>query len=258
MKHFVLIAAAAAMMIGQSATAQNRVKNLYTESATLPVEQVVNMEQTVQLNRYFFAGYNTLCLPMTVSAEQLDKALPGLKLERLEAIRQEGTTLSLYFVDCTAQGVEAGMPYLVFSPTTQYLRLKNSDANGFATDAHMVSMTDQQGNQISFGGSWSTRLVDGLYGIPAKQDTKVLESVLIRTTADQAFRPTRCGFVWESQSPTATRLEIKHVSSAEATAVQSLKAGETAGDVYDLQGHRLNGKPAKGVYIQNGKKVTVK
>jgi len=119
MKHFVLIAAAAAMMIGQSATAQNRVKNLYTESATLPVEQVVNMEQTVQLNRYFFAGYNTLCLPMTVSAEQLDKALPGLKLERLEAIRQEGTTLSLYFVDCTAQGVEAGMPYLVFSPTTQ-------------------------------------------------------------------------------------------------------------------------------------------
>ena len=28
--------------------------------------------------------------------------------------------------------------------------------------------------------------------------------------------------------------------------------------IYDLQGRRLSGKPAKGLYIQNGKKVAVK
>lgn len=258
MKHFVLLTAAAAILFGQSSFAQNRVKNLYTESEALKVEQVVSTDQTVQLNRYFFAGYNTLCLPMSVSGAELTKAVPGMKVERLEAIRQEGSTLRLYFVDCTEQGIEAGMPYLVFSPTAQYLRIKNSEANGFSTDTKTVRMADNQGNQVAFSSSWNTRMQDGLYGIPAQQNVEVLESVLVRTTGNQAFRPTRCGFSWENQSPTATRIEIKHSCNAEVTAIQSVKVGEAEGDVYDLQGHRLNSKPAKGVYIQNGRKVTVK
>ena len=33
---------------------------------------------------------------------------------------------------------------------------------------------------------------------------------------------------------------------------------EESSDIYDLQGRRLTGKPTKGLYIQNGKKVMVK
>lgn len=254
MKHLVLVAAAAAMMFGQSATAQNKVKNVYAESNSLQVEQVVNTEQAVQFNRYFYAGYNTLCLPMSVSAEQLG----SLKVEQLEAIREEGGTLYLYFVDCTSQGIKAGVPYLVFSPSSQYLRLKNTDAEGFGTDVKTVRMADGNGNQITFSSSWTKRQRDGLYGIPAKQDVKVLESVLMRTTGEQAFLPTRCGFDWETQSATATRLEILHVSNADVTAIKSLNVNGSTGVVYDLQGRRLNAKPTKGVYIQNGQKVSVK
>ena len=47
MKHFVLTLAAAALMFSQGAVAQNRVRNLSTETSSLQVEQVMNTDQTV-------------------------------------------------------------------------------------------------------------------------------------------------------------------------------------------------------------------
>ncbi len=62
MKQLLLTMAAAALMCSQSATAQNRVKNISTETQTIKVEEVMNREQPVKLSRYFMAGYNTLVL----------------------------------------------------------------------------------------------------------------------------------------------------------------------------------------------------
>ena len=179
MKHFVLTLAAMAVMGAQSATAQNKVVNLTAESTTMNVAAVTETEQTVQLSRYLFAGYNTLCLPASLTADELQQAVPGARVERLAAIGQEGTTLYLYFVDCTAEGTEAGMPYLIFSPTAKYMRVKGINAATMNEDITTVRMSDGQGNQLSFGSSWTTRQKDGLYGIPAKQNVQVLESILI-------------------------------------------------------------------------------
>ena len=40
--------------------------------------------------------------------------------------------------------------------------------------------------------------------------------------------------------------------------VKSKRLDSNDHNIYDLQGRRLSGKPAKGLYIQNGKKVAVK
>lgn len=253
MKQLVLTMTAAAMLCSLSATAQNRVKNLYTESKTLKVEQVENMEQAVQLNRYLFAGYNTLCLPMSMSGEQL--AERGITAERLTAIHQEGTTLQLHFVDCTNEGIEAGVPYLIYSSKSQYLRLKNTEAGRINTELKTIRMSDGQGNQVAFSSSWDSKQKDGLYGIPAKQNVTPLESVLVRTTADLSFLPTRCGFSWEQQAANAERLEIIHATGSEVTAIKQMNSNSNAStDVYDLQGRKVNGN-ARGLTIQNGKKV---
>ena len=114
MKQILLAMMAVAMLNVQTATAQKRVKNLYTETQTLKVEQMQDAATPVQMNRYLYAGYNTLCLPVTLSAEQLAATAKDIRVERLEAIRQEGSTLRLYFVDCTSEGIEAGVPYLLF------------------------------------------------------------------------------------------------------------------------------------------------
>ena len=257
MKQIVLTMMALAMIFTQTATAQNRVKNLYAETQTLKVEQVQNTDMPIQVNRYLFAGYNTLCLPMTLSAEQLAAAAKDVRTERLAAIRQVGTTLQLCFVDCTNEGIEAGVPYLIFSPTRQYLRVKNTDANAVDTDIKTIRMDDGQGNQVSFASSWTSRQKNGLYGIPAKQNVEILESVLVRTTEELAFLPTRCGFSWEQQSATAQQLEIVHMTAADITAIGQLKANSqlpTAKGYYDLNGRRINA-PAKGIFIKDGKKI---
>ncbi len=256
MKHFVLSLVAMATLC-VPALAQNRVKNIYASSDKLNIEQLQNTEQPVQLSRFLFAGYNTLCLPMSVSAEQLQTAAEGARIERLVGIGQEDNTLNLYFLDCTNEGIEAGVPYLIYSQTTQFLRLKNTEATNISDVLRNVRMTDDNGNTISFGSNWETIRKDGLYGIPAKQDATILESILIRTEADKAFLPTRCGFNWEQQSATATDLNIKHIKSlAEATGIQSIHNSQCTmhNDAYDLSGRRIT-TPKRGIVIENGRKV---
>ena len=259
MKQILLAMMAVAMLNVQTATAQKRVKNLYTETQTLKVEQLQDAATPVQMNRYLYAGYNTLCLPVTLSAEQLAATAKDIRVERLEAIRQEGSTLRLYFVDCTSEGIEAGVPYLLFSPTRQYLKVKNTDANLINPDIHVVRMDDEQGNRVTFSSSWNIRQKDGLYGIPAKQNVEILESVLVRTTGEQAFLPTRCGFSWEQQAPTAQTLEIVHTNRAGVAGIKDVKQNATNDNrYYDLNGRTTSNPSQKGVYIHNGKQVVVK
>ena len=269
MKHFLLSLVALTVMGSQAAVGQNQVRRLSAETAKLDVSKMENAGQAIRLNRYFFAGYNTLCLPMSVSAEQLAQAVPGIKVEKLVAIGQEGNKLCLYFQECTSEGIEAGMPYLVFSPTAKHLNVTNDGATRICADATIVRMSDAMGNQLTFSSSWEARSLDGFYGIPAQQNVEVLESVLIRTTANQRFLPTRCGFNWETRSATATTLEIRHIrNKSEVTGLQSLTADKAdIVDVYDLNGIALLKQvklaeaktllPA-GIYIIGGEKVTFK
>ena len=258
MKH-LLLATMVSMALSSTAFAQNKVKNIYASSTKLDIEQMQSSEQTVQLNRYFFAGYNTLCLPFSLTADQVSLAAKDLKVERLAGIRQEGTTLNLYFVDCTAEGIQAGVPYLIYSPTAQYLRVKNTDVLNFDPELKVIRMTDDKGNIVTFGSSWESIEKMGRYGIPAKQDVTPLESVLIRTEADKAFLPTRCGFTWVQQAASANDLKIQHAASkGEVTAILGINQNKATGsDYYDLQGHKSSTN-AKGIRIQNGKKTIMK
>lgn len=254
----LLLAMTLTMALSTVAVAQNRVKNIYASSNKLDMELMQSSEQTVQLNRYFFAGYNTLCLPFSLTAEQVAEVAKDLRVERLAAIQQHGETLNLLFVDCTSEGITAGMPYLIYSPTSQYLRVKNTEALSFDSELKAVRMSDNKGNMVTFGSSWENMVKEGRYGIPAKQDVTPLESVLVRTNADKNFLPTRCGFTWDMQTSTATKLEIKHVAKSDVTAISNtVREKAASADNYDLQGRKV-ANTSKGIRIQNGKKIVVK
>lgn len=268
MKKFTLILMAAATLCTPS-FAQNRVRNIYTSANKLNVDLLKSTDETVQVNRTLMGGYNTICLPMTLTGEQLANAAKDVQVERLAAIRQEGSTLYMYFLDCTQEGIKAGEPYLIFSPITQMLRAKNTENKGISTELKSVTMSDGEGNTVTFGSSWEALQVAGRYGIPAQQDTYLLESVLIRTEADKTFLPTRCGFTWDEQSGSATNLEIKHVTSLSAigtTALQRVADQDGVVDVYDTKGTlvkkgvRINEAKKslpRGIYVIGGEKIAV-
>ena len=259
----------AAATICANAFGQARPKYVYTSTTTLNLEALQNQTQPVVLNRTLFAGYNTICLPMSLSAEQLKAAAKDVQIERLEAIRQEGSTLNMYFLDCTNEGIEAGVPYLIFSPTFQTLHANTTESLGINTELQSVTKTDGAGNTVTFGSSWETLKVEGRYGIPAQQDTYILESVLIRTDGDKAFLPTRCGFTWDEQTSDASELEIKHVTSLEdiETSIDKLQATGATVDVYNAQGALVLSQTTisaakqtlpQGIYVVKGQKFAVK
>ena len=258
MKQLVLVVMMS-LALSTTAFAQNKVKNVYASTSKLDIEMMQSSEQAIQLNRYFYAGYNTLCLPFSLTADQVAAAAKDLKIERLAGIQQEGATLNLYFVDCTADGIQAGLPYLIYSPTSQYMRVKNTDVMNFDAELKVVRMADDTGNIIIFGSSWESVEKVGRYGIPANQNVTPLESVLVRTNADKTFLPTRCGFTWVEQSATASDLKIKHAASmGEVTAILGFNQDNATGsDYYNLQGSKIS-KSAKGIRIQSGKKTMVK
>lgn len=245
----LLLALTMVTAMSTSVFAQGQVKNVYASTQKLNVEQLQNTEKATQLNRYLFAGYNTLCVPMSLTAEQLG----DVKVERFAGIRQEGNVLNLYFVECTSEGIQAGVPYLVYSPKAQYLRMKNSEALRVNSELKAVRMNDGKGNTVTFSSNWETVKKDGLYGIPAQQNVTPLESVLIRTQADKAFLPTRCGFSWDEQASSASELCIVHATQAELTAIKNVSVQNTSGNAYDLSGRKVT--TAKGLRIQDGKKV---
>ena len=253
MKQLVL-AMMMATAVCTTAFAQNKVKNIYASSSKLDIEMLQNSDQTVQLNRYLFAGYNSLCLPMTIGAEQLG----DIKVERFQGIQQEGDILNLYFVECTSDGIQAGIPYLVYSPKSQYLHIKNSDALMIDSQLMPIHMSDGKGNVVTFGSSWEISDKAGRYGIPAQQKVTPLEAVLVKTTAEQKFLPTRCGFTWDMQNATAKKLRIVHLSASEATALKSVTMKQNNDEnLYDLNGRKVS-QNSKGLLIQNGKKTVVK
>jgi hypothetical protein len=255
MKHSFIALLASALCL----TASAQVKYVSANTTKLNVEQLQDKASSVQVSRYFFAGYNTLCLPMSMSAEQLSEAAPGLTVERLMAIRQDGSVLNLYFADCTDSGIEAGVPYLVYSPKEQSLRFKNTDAMAVDASLKAVRLSDEQGNQVTFSSSWEAIAKEGRYGIPAQQNVYPLESVLVRTEGDKTFLPTRCGFSWDAQSATASELQIKHVAMSEATAIAGVKTEKVStGETYDLSGRKVSGQMKKGIYVVDGEKVLVK
>ena len=267
MKHFTLALVAVAAFCSQ-AFAQNRVKNLYTSGTTLNVSLLNDEDQPIQINRTLFAGYNSICLPMSLTAEQLQAAAKGVQVERLISIGQEGSTLNLYFLDCTTEGIEAGVPYLIYSPTLQTLRAKSTDAAAVNTNLKSITKTDANGNQITFGSSWESVQVEGRYGIPAMQETDELQSILICTNGDKTFLPTRCGFTWDRQSTTAQALEIKHITdlAGEETCIKELQTKDAVVDIYNTQGAMVQSKAninkamktlPRGIYVINGLKVAV-
>lgn len=255
MKKFYAIALA--LLMGASATVSAQKSVSLSTISKMDFQKVTELTSSVYLNRTFFAGYNTICLPFSVSADELQNMVgEGVMLEKLAKV--EGN--NLVFVDVTNEGIEAGMPYLIYSPKTQVVKFQTSNPN-LCTEPKTLTV-----GGVSMSGKFTPTQEAGLYGIPAKQDVEILESVLIRTDADKNFLPTRCGISFPSCEDTPV---IQHVTNlaADATLISQLMADNAKVTIYTVGGQvvkknvRINDAKSTltpGVYVVNGQKMIIK
>ena len=93
----------------------NAQKNVYisTTSGT-DVSKYVGQTVNVTIYRQVFNGWNTICLPFSMTSEEIDAAFgAGCKLETLTDVTYDNQNVTLNFSDVKKKGIEAGKPNLL-------------------------------------------------------------------------------------------------------------------------------------------------
>lgn len=219
--------------------------------------------RNVNVSRYLFNGWNTICLPFSMTTEQVNAAFgDACRLETLIGVENNGNELMLNFGDCKSKGIEANKPYILYyTGETGFVKFLANEAEIVATPSKL-SFTDTKGVTVTFEGAMMKTPGKGLYGIPAKSNE---ESVFVNVdNFESGFHATRCFITLSTGN--STRLSSNHVGDGEAMSIASVvKEGETI-DIYNLSGQivakkissdRISELP-KGVYVVKGKKILIK
>ena len=209
-------------------------------------------------------SWNTICLPFNVTIE--DSPLAGATVKKLTASTSglSGTTLTLNFEDETTTKddtkvtiIKAGTPYLIkwdsgedlVDPTFYCVTINN-----------MVRNVKSKDGKVTFKGTYKAISY-------AEEDRSILflgpDNTLYYPEAGASINACRSYFsIAAGSSVKEYKLDFgdgeEYVDGIENVQCSMFNVQCDDG-WYSLSGHRLSGKPtAKGIYIENGKKVVVK
>lgn len=198
----------------------------------------------VTINRTFAQGWNTLCLPFSITPAEI-----GAKAAQEFNSVSEGKTLNFAAVS----QMQANVPYLVF--------FENATTSPFyycgATQEPSAQRVEHNG--ITFSGNFTAdKNMQGLYGVATGTDGH--QRILLGSAG--ATLPAMAAFFSGTQPLANMSLRMEGENMTDIEAIQTTE-NEAQTDVYTLQGTRI--QPAtkgarlpKGIYIINGKKVIVK
>ena len=221
--------------------------------------------------------WNTLCLPFDVSAEQMTATthpLYGAIIKELNAttsnLASDGT-LTLNFT--TANSIEAGKPYIVkwegASGSVSNPVFTNVIIDATAPTPVTFANNANTGGDCKFVGQYSpfSIVASGATGNDQGNLNEILMlgsgSTLGYSKNERLLKTFRCHFYVPANGGAGARAFVMDFGDGdgEQTGIISITADQrsTDGATYTLDGRKLNGKPtAKGVYIQNGRKVVIK
>ena len=224
-----------------------KLKMVFANSQTLNQTSNVTLSAgtyNVTINRTFAQGWNTLCLPFSITPAEI-----GAKAAQEFSSVSEGKTLNFAAVS----QMQANVPYLVF--------FENATTSPFyycgATQTPNAQGVTHSG--ITFSGNFTAdKNMQGFYGVATGTDGH--QRILLGSAG--ATLPAMAAFFSSTQPLANMSLRMEGENLTDIEAIQTTE-NEAQTDVYTLQGTRI--QPAtkgarlpKGIYIINGKKVIVK
>ncbi len=258
MKKFYLAAVMAFASL--TAFAQNSV-NISTYEGT-DVTKYEGNTKTVNLNRYLFKGWNTICLPFSMTAAEVAEAFgTDCRLETLVGVENDGTDIKLNFQDCKSKGLEANKPYILYF-NKESKSVKFTSEKKLKSGKATISFTDASGIEVTFAGASNKKNADGLYGILAKDNSEAAFVNVDNTTS--GFYATRCYI--KLSNGNSTILKTNHIGEGDITAINSVMKSNERADVYNISGVKVASSASisdinglnKGIYVVKGKKIAVK
>ena len=207
--------------------------------------------------------WNTLCLPFSLSAEELAASpLAGADFRTLEGIDVTSTSVTLNFSaqgDYDSYGIFGTFPWIVkwesgsgivnpqFANVTLYSSLNNLSYSDAAS-----------GYGITFKGTYAKQefTADNPSVLFVGADNKLYYPLAgAKVGAFRGYFELE-GFTMDEGSGVKI---FTNLDDEDATGIANVEKIEENTDWYDLSGRKLAGKPSvKGIYVNGGRKVTVK
>jgi chitodextrinase len=225
--------------------------------------------------------WNTLCLPFTMTAEQVAAQLAPKELKELDladdgtythATGLDGSTLYLNFKNATK--ITAGVPYIIRWDATTPNYIENPVFEGVTVNAAAPAPVTTTDGKVSFVGSYSPVALtpnDASNLFLGTNNTLFWPNAA--NNADGKYYVNACRAYFHVD-PTATVREFRlNFGDGEASGIENvkLKIENEDGAWYDLQGRKVkdhgtrnsefrtrNSELHKGLYIHNGRKVVIK
>ncbi len=213
---------------------------------------------SISLNRKLVKGvWNTICLPFDVSAAQAKSAF-GADV-RIAALNAESKGNTLIFDNKTAEGIKAGVPYLIMPS-----EVKADDKYEF----YNVSIKPENVTPAATVSTSDGFAFKGIYNkVDITQDINNPKSYAAFLGANNTLFKAKSGTTTKGfrayfaipNSTTTSALRV--VVDGNATSIKNINCGMVESDdaVYNLQGQRVDARSLMpGLYIKAGKKFVVR
>ena len=216
------------------------------EDNTAKLAEWNGYEADVTLTRTLSAGgWNTLAVPFSADAATL-----GLSAAKeLESATLEGQTLTLNFKDATS--IEAGKPYLVKVAAN----VENPTFDGVIVSSAAVPTETAVVDFIPTLGATTITGDDAKTVLFLAAENKLKNPTALPTD----MKGFRAYFQLKGEGAQVKAFQL-NLGDGETTGISLTPDPSPVGEgnVYDLQGRRVNKAAQKGVYIVNGKKTIIK
>ena len=211
----------------------------------------------ITMLRSFKKGWNTVCLPFTITSYDLTGG---------DYSDYMGTTNAQSFVSSNQNSLtfdavkddqlEANIPYLVYF--SEDLDYTDDSPFYYGGKVEATNPIPVEHNGFTFVGNYeASKSMDGLYGVASEGD---VQKIMLGTAGSTL--PATCAY-FTTKNLNANGLRICF-DGGEVTGINQVNGAQaqSAGAVYNLQGIKVsnrgtNNLPA-GLYIMQGKKVIVK
>lgn len=206
----------------------------------------------VTLKRKFVDGWNGLVLPFDMTIDEAKAKFNATDVKDFAGITTgtEGTTLN--FTDATE--IKAGKPVMIKTSSTD---TEYTIENAWLPGTELTGVSKENGDvKYTFTGTYAEEELAG------KKFTLINGKYFYNydgTESTVKAKSFRAYFLNETPETAAAKSKIIGFNlDGDTTGISEIKAGsKNDGKMFDMQGRRVL-SPAKGLYIQNGKKVIVK
>lgn len=228
-----------------------------TEDLTASLPGTALADQTVTLDRKVYSGWNTFCVPFTLTQAQLEEAYgSGAVAKYLSDVTTGTEGVTLHFTPEAEGGIEANKAYLLYL-TTDVMEAKTFSGVTLQPAGDCTTTVSAAGGNYSFKGILAPTTL-------AKDDTQYFlnsaGTAFVLPRADSSpMKATRAYIIVPTPAGSAQGRQYNFDFNGTTTAIDDVTvSGMEDGTWYTISGIRVNRPAAKGVYIHNGRKVIVK